>query len=49
MKFTDSFRFMSTSFSSLTDNLLKIHGENVIYCRFKFNEKLREISKHILQ
>ena len=26
MKFIDSFRFMSTSFSSLTDNLLEIHG-----------------------
>ena len=27
MKFIDSFRFMSTSLLSLSDNLLEIHGK----------------------
>ena len=38
LKFIDSFRFMSTSLSSLVDNLSeKIHSDKSKYCKFELD------------
>ena len=48
LKFIDSFRFMSTSLSSLVDNLSeKIHSDKSKYCKFELDYMSIENNKLI--